>query len=87
MEEAVVVIPHRTLSESALRAVIEEFVTREGTDYGLYEHTLAQKHDAIARKLEAGEVFIVFDGTTESVSVLTREELPADVRASLSTNT
>jgi uncharacterized protein YheU (UPF0270 family) len=32
-------IPHRMLSPDALRGVIEVFITREGTDYGL--HTFA----------------------------------------------
>jgi uncharacterized protein len=75
---AVVVIPHRTLSATALRAVIEDFVTREGTDYGLHEHSPEQKYEAVARQLDAGEVFIVFDDATESVSLMRREDLPAD---------
>jgi uncharacterized protein YheU (UPF0270 family) len=75
---ALVVIPHRTLSATALRAVIEDFVTREGTDYGLHEHSPAQKYDALARKLDAGEVFIVFDGASESVSLMRRDDLPPD---------
>ena len=34
-------IPSETLSGEALRALIEEFVSRDGTDYGLEERTLA----------------------------------------------
>jgi uncharacterized protein len=72
-----VVVPPASLSAEALRAVIEEFVTREGTDYGMQEHSLAQKHDQVARQLAAGEVVIVFDVETESVSLVRREELRA----------
>lgn len=75
---AVLVIPHRNLSESALRAVIEDFITREGTDYGHTEHTPEQKYDDVARKLERGEAFVVFDGETENVSLMRREDLPRD---------
>lgn len=71
-----VVIPHRSLAAPVLRAVIEDFVTREGTDYGLHEHSFEQKHDAVARQLEKGEVFIVFNAESESVSLVRREELP-----------
>ena len=37
------IIPHRRLSPAALRGVIEAFITREGTDYGLHEVPLATK--------------------------------------------
>jgi uncharacterized protein YheU (UPF0270 family) len=72
-----VIVPPASLSAEALRGVIEEFVTREGTDYGLQEHSLPQKHDQVARQLAAGEVVIVFDVETESVSLIRREELRA----------
>lgn len=75
---AVLVIPHRNLSEGALRAVIEDFITREGTDYGQREYTPEQKYDDVAKKLEAGEAFIVFDGESENVSLMRREDLPPD---------
>jgi uncharacterized protein YheU (UPF0270 family) len=78
MEETLI-IPHRELDPVALRAVIEDFVTREGTDYGLHEHSLAQKHDAVARQLDAGEAFIIFDAATESVTLVRREDLPPGV--------
>ena len=37
------IIPHRMLSPEALRGVIEAFVTREGTDYGVQDVPLATK--------------------------------------------
>jgi uncharacterized protein YheU (UPF0270 family) len=70
-----VVVPHASLSPEALRGVIEDFITREGTDYGEREHSLAQKHDQVARQIEAGEVLIVFDVETESVSLIHRDQL------------
>jgi uncharacterized protein len=72
-----VIVPFRSLSDQALRGVVEDFVTREGTDYGLHEHSLAQKHDAVMRQLERGEDVIVFDAETESVSVVMRDEAQA----------
>jgi uncharacterized protein YheU (UPF0270 family) len=76
-----VVIPHEKLAPYVLEAVIEDFVTREGTDYGLHETTLAQKRDAVLRQLEKGDVFIVFDAESESVTVLRRHDLPGDADA------
>lgn len=75
-----VVIPHTSLSAEALRGVIEEFVTREGTDYGEQEHSLEQKAERVSRQLEAGEVVIVFDPETESVGLLRHEQLKALAR-------
>ena len=36
-------IHHRELNPEALRGIIEEFITRDGTDYGDLEVTLATK--------------------------------------------
>jgi len=35
-------IPYTKLSEKALRAIIEEYITREGTEYGVKEYTFEQ---------------------------------------------
>lgn len=64
-----VVVPHTELSPETLRAVIESFVLREGTDYGELEHSLAHKVDKVARQLERREAQILFDPETESVTI------------------
>ena len=48
------IIPHRLLSADALRGVIEAFVTREGTDYGMQEVPLATKVCQVQHQLDAG---------------------------------
>jgi hypothetical protein len=53
-----------------LRAVIESFVLREGTDYGEREFTLEEKVARVVRQLERGEAQIIFDPETESVDVV-----------------
>ena len=63
-------IPHRELSEEALRGVVESFVLREGTDYGQRDYSFEQKVAAVMRQLDRGEASIVFDPETESVSVV-----------------
>jgi uncharacterized protein YheU (UPF0270 family) len=64
-----VVVPHAELSPETLRAVIESFVLREGTDYGEHEFSLDQKVDKVRRQLERGEAQILFDPATESVAI------------------
>lgn len=63
-------IPLEALSADALRGLIESFVNREGTDYGLRERSLDEKVADVRRQLERGEARIVFDPDTESVDIV-----------------
>ncbi|MCH8264499.1 MAG: YheU family protein, partial [Proteobacteria bacterium] len=54
-------IPHAQLADDVLRAVIEEYITREGTDYGEREYTLDEKVEQIINQLRHGEVLINYD--------------------------
>jgi uncharacterized protein YheU (UPF0270 family) len=49
-----VIIPWKSLTEAALTGVIEEFVTREGTEYGMREVPVATKVATVRRQLESG---------------------------------
>ena len=66
-------IPISSLSQDALRSIIESFVLREGTDYGdeqqAGEHDLDAKCAAVLRQLEAGEAEINFDPETETIDI------------------
>ena len=44
-------IPIESLDRSIIFSIIEEFVLREGTDYGAYEVNFQSKIDEIYRKL------------------------------------
>ena len=63
-------IPHRDLSDEALRGVIESFVLREGTDYGQRDYSLEEKMAEVMRQLDRGEAVIVFDPDSETVSIV-----------------
>ena len=65
-----VVVPHGELAPELLRAVIESFVLREGTDYGEQEFSLEQKVARVVRQLERGEAQILFDPDTESIAIV-----------------
>ena len=64
-----VTVPHAELSAAVLRALVESFVLREGTDYGERELSLDEKVARVIRQLERGDVHIVFDPETESVDI------------------
>ena len=63
-------VPHTALSPEALRGLVEELVTRDGTDYGEHEKTLERKIADVMRQLERGEAKIVFDPDTETANVV-----------------
>jgi hypothetical protein len=65
-------VPWDRLEPDTLRRVIEEFITREGTDYG-YEASLDMKVAQVRRQLEKGSAVIVFDPARETVSIAARE--------------
>lgn len=62
-------VPWRSLSPTTLRAVIEEFITREGTEYGEHDMPLDHKVDAVMAQLKHGSVAIFFDNETETVTL------------------
>jgi uncharacterized protein YheU (UPF0270 family) len=63
-------VPAKALSPDALRGLVEEFVTRDGTDYGTRERTLEEKVRDVLRQLERGEARIVFDPASRSVNIV-----------------
>jgi uncharacterized protein len=67
---ALVPILHTQLSPEALRAVVESFVLREGTDYGEREVSLEEKVAQVLRQLERDEARIVFDPQTQGVNIV-----------------
>jgi hypothetical protein len=70
------IIPHQMLSPDAVRRVIEAFITREGTDYGLQEVPLETKVWHVQQQLEAGTAVIVYDAETESCIIQPTNQLP-----------
>jgi uncharacterized protein YheU (UPF0270 family) len=62
-------VPAAELAPETLQSLVESFVLREGTDYGLQEVSLASKVAQVIRQLQRGEVQIVFDPATESVDI------------------
>ena len=63
------------LSPGALRGLVEEYVTREGTDYGPGEWTLEDKVAQVLGQIDRGEARIVFDLALESVSIVSTPDL------------
>lgn len=69
-EERFVSVDYRGLSPEALRGLVEEFVSREGTDYGYRERSFEEKVRDVLRQLESGEARIVFDLVEENANIV-----------------
>ncbi len=75
LKEKPIEIASYQLSEEALSGLIESFVLREGTDYGLQEVTFEKKVLQVRQQIDRNEVKIIFDQTSETVSLVTNQEL------------
>ncbi len=62
-------IPVNKLSPEALRGVIEEFISRSGTDYGETEVPMETKFGQVKYKLENGSAVLVYDDETETTNI------------------
>jgi uncharacterized protein len=68
------IIPYQQLSTETLHALVEEFITRNGTDYGEFEVSLEDKAQQLLKQLKKGDVVIVFDPAFETCSILTASD-------------
>jgi len=59
-----------------MHRLVEEFVTRDGTDYGAVERTLREKMRDVVAQLERGDVVIVYDAASETTTIVPRHALP-----------
>ena len=68
------IIPYQELSEEALQALLEDFVTRDGTDYGLVEMSMQEKSAYLLALLKKGDLLITYNDELQSCGLVTREE-------------
>jgi uncharacterized protein YheU (UPF0270 family) len=68
------IVPWQEIPGETLESLIEAFVLREGTDYGLHEVSLADKVLQIKEQLKQGTVVIVYSELHESVDIVARDK-------------
>ncbi|MFZ4437627.1 MAG: YheU family protein [Syntrophales bacterium] len=67
-------IPVDKLSPEALQGVIEEFISRNGTDYGEIEASSDTKFRQVKQKLENGLAVLIFDDETETTNIFLADD-------------
>jgi uncharacterized protein len=63
------IIPVDRLSPETLQGAIEEFISREGTDYGEIEVSPETSFSQVKHRLERGLAVLVFDDETETTNI------------------
>ena len=62
-------IPYMKLAPATLRSVVQEFVTRDGTDHSSVERRI----ESVLQQLETGRAELHYDEQTESCNIVTVE--------------
>lgn len=73
---AVVEIPWQELSADALLGLIEEFITRDGTDYGERELSLDEKTAQAMSRIKNHSIVIVYDELSEMCQLVDANDRP-----------
>lgn len=69
------IIPFDRLSPEALRNLIEEFVSREGTDSGYTRGSLEESVANVIEQLTRKQAFVVYDERTETCNIVSADFL------------
>ena len=67
-------IPVAKLSPEALQGVIDEFISREATDYGAIEADRETKFRQVINKLERGTAVLIFDDESETTNIFLADD-------------
>jgi len=69
-----VIIPVDRLTPETLQHVIEEYVTRDGTDYGTKEVLLETKIRQVKMQLETGAAVLLYDQETQTCNIFSADD-------------
>ena len=67
-------IPYQQLDETTLNNLIEQYILREGTDYGEVEFSLQEKNLQITQQIKNEEIYIMYSELNESVTLVSKQE-------------
>lgn len=69
-----ILIPVERLAPDTLEAIIEEYIGREGTDYGFQEAPMDVKVRQVRTQLRRGEVVVAYDPVLQSCNLLVKRD-------------
>ena len=68
-------VPADRLDPQTLRSLLEDYATRDGTDYGAREADLEEKVSSLLEALDNGSLQLLWDSKTEQWDLLTPERI------------
>lgn len=68
------IIPLEQLPSEVLLAIIEDFILREGTEYGANEISKEDKINQVHQQLKQGSAVLVYSELHESVNILPSDQ-------------
>jgi len=68
------IIPFNEIALETLSTLLEELVTRDGTDYGEIEASVEHKVESVIQQLRSGDACLCYDDASETCNVLPVEE-------------
>ncbi len=71
------IIPWDRIPPETLQHLLEEFVTRDGTDYGSTETPLETRVEQVRRALRDGRAAVTFDTALQSATIVMEDRLPS----------
>ncbi|MGE4349320.1 MAG: YheU family protein [Candidatus Berkiella sp.] len=66
-------IPYKEIPAASLRRMLEEFVTREGTNYGEKEFLLDELVEQLKQQLISHRAIIQYDEISETFNIVSTE--------------
>jgi len=68
-------IPYESLAVETLMTILDDIVSREGTDYGDYDLSAEQKRQQAVAVLKSGEAVLLFDTESETIKMVPKDTL------------
>lgn len=69
-----IAVPMPRLAPDVLKRLLEEFASRDGTDYGERELSLGEKVASLQGQLSAGRLQILFEAESEQWDIVPAEQ-------------
>jgi hypothetical protein len=69
------IIPISDIPAETLNNLVEAFVLREGTEYGEFDYSLAEKVNHVLMQLKTGEAFVQYSELHESINIVSKSKL------------
>ena len=71
-QEEGVEVPYQDINPETLRSMIEEFVSRDGSDWGDAGGSMEAKIEQVLRQFKAKKIKVVFDLTSQTANISTK---------------